>query len=134
MSVDAAAEMLGVEDRVDAPGLLLNPLDLGQFLERDHARLVDHVVLAVPHRGKADPRPILRYRGADDDGDAVVLEDLAGIVNAPRLRVAFREGSGEIVLFGEEGDELGPGAEKGIDLTEDMVVVDADDGEANSGC
>ena len=58
---------LAVEDRVDAPGLGLDAAHLGQLLERRHARLVGHEVLAVAHDLDAERRALVRDRRAHDE-------------------------------------------------------------------
>ena len=55
-------EVLGVEDREDAAGLGLDPPQLGELVQRRHARLVEHHVLAVAHR------PHRHRRGRGDAG------------------------------------------------------------------
>ena len=75
--------------------------------------------------------------GADDEADGGVVEDLALVGDAPGLRVGLGEFGGEVVLGGVEGGEAAAGAEHGVDLAVDVVVVDAGDGEVEGfghGC
>ena len=99
-------EPLAVDDRVDAARLRLHPPHLGQLLERRHAGLVDHEVLAVAHDLDAERRALVRDRGAGHELDRGVLEDLALAARELRLRKALGEGRGEVGLLREEGDEL----------------------------
>ncbi len=124
-------EMLGVADRVDPAGLGLHPPHLGQLLQRGHARLVGEIVLAGLHHGDAERRPVGRDAGGGDQLDRRVVQDGARVGDALRLGVAGLERAGEVVLRRVEGDELAPGAEQRVDLPEDVVVIDADGGEAD---
>ena len=111
-------------------GLGLHAAHLGQLLERGHARLVAHVVLAVAHGFDAERRAVERDAGADDQGDAAILQKATPIGDARRLRIALSESLGEIVLGRMEAYEFGAGAQQAIDLAVDMGMVDADHGEA----
>ena len=62
--------------------------------------------------------------------DRRVLEDLPLVADTAACGTAGRRG-GEIVLDGVEGDKLGAAAQQAIDLAIDVVVVDADDREAD---
>ena len=79
-------ETLAEADRVDAPGLCLDPARLGQLPERRERRLVAHVVLAVAHRLDAERPALARDGGAHDQLDPRVLQD------SRRLRARFVSG------------------------------------------
>ena len=121
--------MLGVADRIDPPGLGLDPAHLGQLLQRGHARLVAHIVLAVAHHLDAERRAVGGDAGREDQCDGLVLEQSRPLGHARRLRIFRRESLGQIVLDGMKADQLGAGAQQAIDLAIDVGVIDADRGE-----
>ena len=100
---------------------------LALLLERRHARLVGHVVLAVLHRGDADRAALVRDGGADDQLQRVVLVDGGARIDPACLRVALGEGEGELVLGGVEGDDLRARVVQHIgNLRRGQAPVDAD--------
>lgn len=75
-------EMLGIENGEDPPGFLLHPADFRQLIERRHARLVGHHILAGAHGGNGDCSAIGRDGGCDDQVDLRVVIGAAGIIIA----------------------------------------------------
>jgi hypothetical protein len=78
-------------------------------------------------------RPLGQDAGADDERDARIFEDLALVAHAAGLRVALAVLLGEIVLGRVVGHEFAAGPEHRLGLTVDVVVVDPDRGEGESG-
>ena len=121
--------VLGIEHGEDAAGLGLHVPERAQFVERDHARLVGHHVLAMPHGGSGNFGAVAGDGRSQYQRDGRVLENFAAVGDPLRLGVLVAEGFRQIVFHGVEGDELGPLAQQAIDLAVDVTVVDADGGE-----
>lgn len=122
--------MLGITDRVDAPRFLLRLAHRRKLGERGHSGLVDHEILAVAHDRNAEPGALARDRGRDDDRDAVVLDDLARIIDALCLRVPLGEGLRRFIIGSVKSDEFRPGFAHELDLHPDVRVVEADGGKS----
>ena len=122
--------MLGIADRIDAPGLALHLAHGGELLERGDAGLVDHDILAVSHRLDAEGRAFRGNAGADDELDGLIFEDAAPVLDSRNVRIFLLEPVEQKALR-VIADKLGAGGEQGIDLPEDVAVLDADDGEAD---
>ena len=103
-----------------------------QLLERDHARLVDHVVLAVPHASHAATGA--RSLGMPELKTIAmlsILENPALVVDAPRLRIAGGRRTRRVRPPSRRRKRIRRPPEKEFDLAEDMVVIDPDDREAD---
>jgi hypothetical protein len=98
---------------------------------RGHARLVAHHVLAVPHRLDRDRRAFVEDGRGQHHVHRLVLEDGALVGDAFGLRILLPERFGQFVLDRVKRHELGTGGEQAVDLPIDMVVIDADNGEAD---
>ena len=122
---------LGEADREDAAGLGDGGAHLGKLVAGGEAGLVDHHVLAGPHRPDGEAGAVARDRRDADDVDARVGED--GV--AVELR-GVGVGLAELLDEGRQrglravADELGPGVLQAIDVAEDVAVVDPHGGEA----
>ena len=126
--------MLGIADREDAAGLGLHAAQLGELVERGGARLVEHHVLAGAHGADRHRGAVGEDAGADDELDLRVVEDGALVGDALGLGKCLGEGGGEIVLGRVEGLQAAAGvACMTVDLAVDVAVVDADDGERETG-
>ena len=66
-------------------------LERGQLLEGGHARLVDHEVLAGPHRLDGEVRALAGYGGTGDEVDGGVFEEPAPVCHARDVREALDE-------------------------------------------
>jgi hypothetical protein len=128
----AVLEPLGIADGIDAPGLGLHPLHLGQLLERGDAWLVRHIVLAVAHDAHAERRALIRNDGGDDELNAAILQDAPLIAHAPRIGITLCERRGEIVFLRVERHKLAPAADDRVALPIDVRMVHADDAEAQA--
>ena len=67
------------------------------------------------------------YASARHQSDIRIVEDASATIEADRLRIA----RGEIVLRREKACEGRARAKQRIHLAEDVIMVDADDGEAD---
>ena len=126
----ALLEVLAEADRVDAPRLGLHLADLGELLQRGHAGLVGHEVLAVAHGLHAQRRAFVEDRGADDELDGLVLQEAALVVDTRRAWEALRKLRRKVILGRIEAREFSPSVQHALRLAVDVIVVDADDGEA----
>ncbi len=108
----AALEALGEEDGVDAPRLALHAAHLGQVVQRGHARLVDQVVLLVPHHAQAERRALARDARRRDHRDRRVLEDRALVLDPLRLRKGALKARRQLRLRRVPGRELRPVGEQ----------------------
>src|SRR5262249_40605855 len=75
-------ETLAIHARRHAFRLAMYAPRFGQLRKRSRARLVGHKILAMPHDADAERRAFIRYRGAYDQMNGFVFENL---VLAPRL-------------------------------------------------
>ena len=71
------------------------------------------------------------YSGARHQSDIGIIKDTSFTIEAERLRIARREIGGEIVLRGKKAYEARIRAKQCVHLTKDVIMVDADDGEAD---
>ncbi len=126
-------QALAVADRIDTPGLGLDPARLDQLLQAGKAGLIAHKVLAMLHGGDAQRRALGGNGRTDDHGDGLIFQDLLGTTGQPGLRVGPGKASDEFGLLGEEGDQFGAGAQQGVHLAVDVLVVQADGRETNRG-
>ena len=122
---------LAVQDGVDALGGGLHAPRLGELLERGDAGLVGQVVLAVLHDADADRRPLVRDRGAQHELH-IAVEDFLLAARDLRLREPFRVRGGQLRLLRVDGDQLTAAADDRVGHAVDVVVVEADDGEADT--
>ena len=63
--------------------------------------------------------------------DIRIVGDTSAAIEAARLRIARGKIGGEIVLLSEKAYERRARAKQCIHLAEDVIMVDADDGEAD---
>ena len=125
------SEVLGIVDRIDTLCFRLHAAHFGELSQRGHARLVRQEILASAHNLDAQECPVSVDASARHQGDIRVVEDASDAIEADRLRIAPREIAGEIVLRREKADQRRARGKERIHLAEDMIVVDADDGEAD---
>ena len=129
---DAAySEVLRIVDRIDALRFRLHTAHFFELSQRGHAGLVRHEILAGAHNLDAQSCSVSIYAGARHQGDIRILEDASATIEAARLRIARGEIGGEIVLRREKACERRARANERIHLAEDVIMIDADDGEAD---
>jgi hypothetical protein len=129
---DAAhSEVLGVVDRINTPRFCLRAAHFFELSERGHARLVRHEILTGAHNFDAQGCSVSIYSGARHQSDSRVIKDASAIIETERLRIARRESGGEIVFRRKKAGEARARAKQRIHLTKDVIMVDADDGEAD---
>ena len=102
-----------------------------ELSQRGHARLVRHEILTRAHNLDGQACSIRIYASARHQGDIRIVEDANATIEAERLRIARGEIGCEIVLRREKAYERRARAEQCIHLAEDVIMVDADDGEAD---
>ena len=95
-----------------------------ELLQARGTRLVEHDILAGPHRTDGHGRPLAGNAGTEDEQD-LGSSRTALILDPARLRVALGVALGEIVFLGMEGSEPAAGPEHEVGLPVDMVVADA---------
>ena len=91
--------MLAVADGEDAPGLGLDPTQLMELLQARGTRLVEHDILAGPHRTDGHGRPLAGNAGTEDEQD-LGSSRMALILDPARLRVALGVAGGETPPLG----------------------------------
>src|ERR1700730_12977921 len=102
-----------------------------ELSQRGHAGLVRHEILAGAHNLDAQGCSVSIYASARHQSDIRIVEDASATIEAERLRIARGEIGGEIVLRREKACEGRARAKQRIHLAEDVIMVDADDGEAD---
>jgi hypothetical protein len=102
-----------------------------ELSQRGHAGLVRHEILAGAHNLDAQGCSVSIYASARHQSDIRIVEDASATIEADRLRIARGEIGGEIVLRREKACEGRARANQRIHLAEDVIMVDADDGEAD---
>ena len=125
----ALVVMLGIKNGVNLFGLRLNAAHLFKFAERHQSRFVAHEILAVPHDFKADLRTISRNGRRQDQFDVFVFQNAAFVRNAGCHWKFFAESQGHRIVGAIKGFERAACTKHGLDLSLDMIVIDADSGE-----
>ncbi len=123
-------ETLGEVDRPDAARRLLRGPDRVELGLRDHARLVDHHVLAVAHGRDRDVGALARNAGRDDQLHLRVVQQRLRVRDALEVGKALDEAlqrhrlvaAVKTLAFGAERQQA-------ADLMVDVAVIEPDRGE-----
>src|SRR5574341_831797 len=118
---------LAVHNRVDAMRLFLRAANGGKLFERGDARLVYHEIFAVTHNGDAQRRAFVRDRGAHDQLNGAVFENLLFTARELRLRKLFRESRRQVRLLRVKRDQFAAAVQHGASLSINVSVVQPDD-------
>ena len=122
----AVFEPLRIAHREDTLRLRLDAADLGQLVERDHARLVDHYVLAGAHDLDRRCGPDVGRDRTYDQLNRCIFENFSIVGDPPYLRKGLHIGSSQIILCRVHSNQFGACIEHGLGLAVNMAVVEAD--------
>ena len=121
-------EPFGEIDRPDAARVRDRPAQLRELLRRHAARLVDHDVLAVRHRGDRKSGARRRHGRDQHEVDRRVLEDGPPVGDARQMREALAETRcGTRVAFRPPGDGFAADIEHTLQHAVDVTMVDTKD-------
>ena len=123
-------EPLGEVDRPIFPTVRLCAFDRIELAQGDHARLVDHHVLAMAHRLDGDLSALARDAGGHDQLHLGVLEQRARVGDPLQIGKALDEAfERHRVIPAVEALALGAKIEQPADLMVDVPVIEPDRGE-----
>ena len=126
----AHLEPFGEIDRENPAGFLLDFAYRLQLLEGGQAGLVDHEVLAVPHRFDRQIGALVGDGRTGDQMDAVVFQQLRPLFDARNMRKFLHEALQRHRLVARpEADTFRPDVEQARHLIIDMAVIKPDGGE-----
>src|SRR5262245_44563038 len=127
----AILESLAVQDRDNALRVLLNTPYVGKLLERGHARLVQHHVLAVLHRLDRDAGALVRDHRADNQSNRWIVVDFLGGPCKLRVGEPLGELGYQLWLLRVERHQRAAASRDRLDLPIDVIVIQAERSEPN---
>ena len=127
----AGFEMFAVANAINALGFGLHTAHLIELGEGGHAGFIAHIVFAMPHYFDAERGAVGGDAGAEHELNVGVFEDGAFVGYPFDFGEFGGKFCGEIWLWGIPSDEFCACIEQTGDLTINMAVVDANDGEIN---
>ena len=127
-------ETLREVDGPDPSGLRLDPFHLPELLRRGDPGLVHHHVLPPAHGPGGDAGPLVGYRRRDDEVDAGVVEQAAGVLEPGQVGETLEEAAQwRRLTVGPEARALAAEREEAADLMVDVAMIEPNRRESKRG-